>query len=373
SAGAYLFLALWIMLALPYGRRCAGLLLDTPRMLWALPFLALASTLWSQSRPDTLKYGLEFVATAGCAVLAASLLKPRALISALTCCLVFTAVLSVVFGKESVDPLTGSAAFVGVFESKNQLGFFTSLMLLAAVALLIDRRQGLPVRMLGGIALLLSLPLLVLTRSGTAIVSAVLASLVLLANLGFSRFSRAERARLLGIAAVVMLPIVVLMVVAGDDVIAMVLDLMGKDATLTGRTMLWAHALQLIPQDPLLGHGYQAFWQQDTVDAESLWFEFHVLSRQGFHFHSTYLETAIELGWIGAAVMVATLLGTFAGLVRWSWRSGSVAASFFTALVFCLLTRSFVEVDVLMQFQIGSFTLFVAATYAARCLPEDEA
>ena len=34
--------------------------------------------------------------------------------------------------------------------------------------------------------------------------------------------------------------------------------------------------------------------------------------------------------------------------------SGSVAASFFTALLFCLLTRSFVEVDVLMQFQIGS-------------------
>ena len=149
SAGAYAFLALWIMLALPYGRRCMALLTDCPLALWALPFLALASTVWSQSRPDTLKYGLEFVATAGCAVLAASLLKPRALISALTCCLVITAVLSVVFGKESVDPLTGSSAFVGVFESKNQLGFFTSLMLLAAVALLIDSGQPLPARLLG--------------------------------------------------------------------------------------------------------------------------------------------------------------------------------------------------------------------------------
>jgi hypothetical protein len=39
--------------------------------------------------------------------------------------------------------------------------------------------------------------------------------------------------------------------------------------------------------------------------------------------------------------------------------------------MFCLLTRSFVEVDVLMQFQIGAFIMFVAATYAARAPLED--
>jgi exopolysaccharide production protein ExoQ len=366
SAGAFLFLGLWVSLGLAYGKGCLALLTDSPRVLWVFPFFALASTVWSQSSHDTLKYSLEFVSTVGCAVLAASLLKPRAMLSALACCLVATALLSVLFGKESVDPLTGSSAFVGVFESKNQLGFFTSLMLLAAVALIIDGKQPLMARLLGLLALALSLPLLVLTRSGTAMVSAVLASTVLIVNLVISRLSTFERARILCVGAIIMLPIVILLVVAGDDVGALLLGFMGKDATLTGRTLLWAHALQLIPQHPLFGYGYQAFWRQDTVQAESLWFEFHVLSRQGFHFHSTYVETAIELGYIGAAIMVATLLGTFAALIRWSWRSGSVAASFFTALMFCLLTRSFVEVDVLMQFQIGGFTLFVAATYAAR-------
>jgi exopolysaccharide production protein ExoQ len=373
SGGAYLFLGMWAMLGLAYGRGCLALLKDTPRVLWAFPFLALASTLWTQSIHDTLKYSLEFVATVGCGVLAASLLKPRALLSALSCCLVAVAMLSVVFGKESVDPLTGSSAFVGVFESKNQLGFFTSLMLLAAVALLVDKGQRLPVRLLGLLALVLSLPLLVMTRSGTAMVSAVLATLVMIANLVLSRLSRFERARVLCVAAFVMLPIAVLLLVAGDDVSALVLGAMGKDATLTGRTLLWANALQLIPQHPLFGVGYQAFWRQDTVAAESLWFEFHVLSRQGFHFHSTYLETAVELGWVGAGVLVATLLGTFGALIRWSWRSRSVVASFFTAMMFCLLTRSFVEVDVLMQFQIGAFTLFIAATYAARAPLEEDA
>jgi exopolysaccharide production protein ExoQ len=371
SAGAFAFLGLWVMLGLAYGRGCFALLANAPRAIWALPFLALASTFWSQSPTDTLKFSLEYIATAGCAVLAASLLKPRALISALTSCLVITAMLSVVFGKQSVDPMTGSSAFVGVFESKNQLGFFTSLMLLAAVTLIIDARQQISTRLLGLVALILALPLMVLTRSGTAIVSAVLASLVLIANLVVSRLSRFERARVLGATAIVLLPIALLLIVAADDMSTLLLDVMGKDATLTGRTMLWAHALQLIPQHPLFGYGYQAFWRQDTVQAESLWFEFHVLSRQGFHFHSTYIETAIELGYVGAAVLIATLLGVFIKLIRWSWQCRSVAASFFTALIFCLLTRSFVEVDVLLQFQIGAFTLFVAATYAGRAPSED--
>jgi exopolysaccharide production protein ExoQ len=371
SVGAYAFLALWIMLSLPYGRNCLALLMDTRRVIWALPFLTVASTLWSQSQSGTARASLEYMATAGCAVLAASLLKPRAFISALTVCLVITALLSVALGKQSVDPLTGFSAFVGVFASKNQLGFFTSMMLLAAVALLIDIRQPLPARLLGVVALVLAMPLMVLTRSGTAIVSAVLASLALVVNLFMSRLSRFERARLLCAGVVIMLPVAVLLVMAGDDMRTLLLNSMGKDATLTGRTLLWAHAMQLIPQHPLFGYGYQAFWQQNSVEAESLWYEFHVDGRYGFHFHSTYIETTIELGYIGAAVLVATLLGVFGGLIRWSWRVGSVSASFFTALMFCLLTRSFVEVDVFTPFEIGAFTLFVAASYAARAPSED--
>jgi exopolysaccharide production protein ExoQ len=371
SAGAYAFLALWVMLSLPYGRHCLALLTDTRRVIWVLPFLMVASTLWSQSRTDTARASLEYVATVGCALLAASLLKPRAFISALTVCLVITALLSVAIGKQSIDPLTGSSAFVGVFASKNQIAFFTSMMLLAGVALLLDTRQPLPARLLGVVALVLAMPLMVLTRSGTAIVSSVLAILVLVANLIMSRLSRLERAHLLCAAVVTMLPVAILFVVAGDDMKTLLLDSMGKDATLTGRTMLWAHAMQLIPQHPLFGYGYQAFWQRNSVEAESLWYEFHVDGRYGFHFHSTYIETTIELGYIGAAALVATLLGVFAGLIRWSWRVGSVSASFFTALMFCLLTRSFVEVDVFTPFEIGGFTLFVAASYAARAPSED--
>jgi exopolysaccharide production protein ExoQ len=371
SVGAYFFLLLWVLLALAYGRACLGLLLESPRLPWLLPCFAVFTTIWSQSHASTLKFGSEYVATAACAVLAASLLRPRALLSALTATLLVTAVLSVLLGRQSVDPMTGSVAFVGVFESKNQLGFFVSLMLLASVAMAADPHQGLLARLMGCAAVVLSLPLLVLTHSGTAVVSAVLAAIVLVLNFLLSRLSRFGRARVIFAAFVVLIPVALILVFARDDVSAVFLNAMGKDATLTGRTLLWQRAAQLIPNHPLFGYGFGAFWRHDDVNAESLWHDFHVLSRQGFHFHSTYVEATIETGYVGATILVGTLIGVFVGLVRWSWSTRSVPASFFVAVMFCLLTRSFVEVDVLQQFQIGSFVLFTAATYAGRRPSED--
>lgn len=135
TIGAVVFLGLWVLLGVVYGKGCAGLLASGPRWLWALPLFLVCSSLWSQFPLDTLKFAMEFAATAGCAVLAASLMRPRVLVAVMTACLISTAVLSVIAGKQLVDPLTGAVAFVGVFELKNQLAFFTSLMLLAGIAL----------------------------------------------------------------------------------------------------------------------------------------------------------------------------------------------------------------------------------------------
>ena len=363
SAGAYLFLALWLALGVATGPDSL-IFLRRLGVYWAFPVFALLSMAWSQSPTWTLKYGLEYVGTVGCAVLATGMLSPRQLISALMCCLLLTAALSIAVGKYDTDPLTGMTAFVGVFESKNQLGFFVSIMLLGSFALMLDSGQGAPVRLLGLLALGLGAPLFVQTKSGTAMVTAIFAVAVLLANLVLSRLTPNWRSRVLFAAAVTLAPAVLLAGFAGDAAKDFVVNVMGKDTTLTGRTLLWQHAATLIPHHALFGHGFQAFWRHDDVEAESLWYEFHVQSRQGFHFHSTYVETAIELGYCGVAILVTTLLCVLRGLLRWSWSSGTVAASFFVALLVCLLVRSFVEVDMTFQFQIGCFLLFAGAAYA---------
>ena len=367
SAGAYGFAALWLLLAAAWPRT-AWRAIAARRGVWVFPLFALASVAWSQSHGDTLRFGMEYVLTCGCAILAASVLPPHRFISALTVSLMAIALLCLVAGKQSVDPLTGSSAFVGVFESKNQLGFFASLMLLCGLALLLDRRQELLIRALGLPALALAAPLLILTRSGTAVVTAALAAAILVGGLGFSRLHRFTRTRMLAALIICLLPLVAIAGLAGSAGFEAITGALGKDATLTGRTLLWHRAAALIPDHLMLGYGFQAFWRQNDVVAESLWHEFHVLSRQGFHFHNSFIEAAIELGITGAALLAVSLVGTLGGLLRWSWRTGGADSAFFVALLFCLIVRSFVEVDVLFQFQIGSFLLFVAASYAGAAL-----
>jgi exopolysaccharide production protein ExoQ len=365
STGAYAFLALWMVLGGCYARASLRALTAFGGI-WLFPGFALLSTVWSQAPGSTLRFSAEYAATVGCAILAAAQLTPRQLISALMCCLLLTAILSIAFGTNLVDPLTGVTTFVGLFESKNMLGFFVSVMLLGSLATMLDTRQPTMFRVLGLLALGVEAPLLVMTRSGTSELTGVLGSCVLIANLLVSRLSRFGRARLLFAGLVILLPSVAFLGATGDGVHDFIVHVMGKNTTLTGRTDLWRYAATLIPRHPLAGIGFQAFWNHENLEAEGLWRQYHVLSRMGFHFHSTYVEAAVELGYAGAALLTATLLAVLAGVVRWSWRTGSVAASFFVALMAIMLIRSFVEVDVMFQFQIGTFLLFVAAWYARR-------
>jgi exopolysaccharide production protein ExoQ len=279
--------------------------------------------------------------------------------------LVAVSAVSVLLGRKEIDPLSDAVVFVGVFASKNQLGFFSSLMLIISLALMIDPRQPLPARLLGIGATLLALPLVYLSRSATSLISVAVAVAVLILGLLFSRLDRFGRARVLLVSAVMLMLAALPLLAAGDDAIAFALDMLGKNATLTGRTTLWHYAATMIAERPLLGCGFQAFWVRNSVDAESLWSWLHVLSRTGFHFHNTYIEAAVELGCIGASILVVTFVAILIGIVRWSWQERSAPAASFVAVMVCLLVRALAEVDALQSFQIGTFILGVTATYAA--------
>jgi exopolysaccharide production protein ExoQ len=363
--GALAYVALWPLLAFRYSRVSLAALTATP-IIWLYPAFVVASALWSNARTESLRYGLEHVITVAGAVLAARLQSPRSLFSALTVCMVLMSAGCLAFGTYAVDPLTGASDFVGLFGSKNQVGLMASLMLLASVALLMDGRTGWIVRGVCLVAIAADGPLLYLSKSGTSLVTTAFALMVLVANLVVSRIETRMRARLLFCLAFSFLPAVALAGVAGDAAQDFIVNVMGKDTTLTGRTVLWAHAISLMPDHPLLGVGAGAFWVQDTVEAEGLWHAFHVLARAGFHFHDLYIECAIELGFIGCALLIAVVLSTFGRCLRWSWSHGTVMSSLVVSIIACMIVRSFVEVDMLAPFQVGTFLLFASAAYGLR-------
>jgi len=88
-------------------------------------------------------------------------------------------------------------------------------------------------------------------------------------------------------------------------VTATLIRALGRDSTLTGRTDIWAAVLQA-DINPLLGAGFESFWLGDR--AERFWAMFQFRPNQA---HNGYLETYLNLGWIGVTLMVGWILSAF--------------------------------------------------------------
>ncbi|MBV9392191.1 MAG: O-antigen ligase family protein, partial [Verrucomicrobia bacterium] len=84
-----------------------------------------------------------------------------------------------------------------------------------------------------------------------------------------------------------------------------VLKVLGRDPTLTDRTQVWHDALTLQP-NPLLGAGFESFWLGSRL--AKLWAKWWWHPNQA---HNGYIETYLNLGLVGVAILAGVLLDTF--------------------------------------------------------------
>ena len=86
---------------------------------------------------------------------------------------------------------------------------------------------------------------------------------------------------------------------------ASAIQLLGKDSTLTDRTLLWSELLK-VKINPLFGAGFESFWLGDRFRnfAESRWW-------QPNQAHNGYLETYLNLGVVGLILLIVLLTATF--------------------------------------------------------------
>jgi O-antigen ligase len=89
---------------------------------------------------------------------------------------------------------------------------------------------------------------------------------------------------------------------------AMVTTVLGRDPTLTKRTVIWAFALQMIEARPVLGYGYGVFW--DSVGSVA----------RVVNAHNGYLTVILDVGLLGAFLFVVLLMRT-------SWQCYSLILS----------------------------------------------
>jgi exopolysaccharide production protein ExoQ len=79
---------------------------------------------------------------------------------------------------------------------------------------------------------------------------------------------------------------------------ASVLEAMGRNPTLTGRTEVWHTVLQFA-QNPVVGSGYESFWLGPRLIAIGIATD----SRGIQQAHNGYIEIYLNLGWVGICLL----------------------------------------------------------------------
>jgi O-antigen ligase len=195
---------------------------------------------------------------------------------------------------------TGEAMWVGVTIHKNSLG----IVCLVAMFLIIwnrfresrhpklsEKPKRLPDLLVFAIAAFL------MSGQGRFYSASCVAALILgtfvLVGLWWLHRLRTHIGRsLLVIPLVVIFFIGISLPLLGPTAFGGVFEALGRDATLTGRTEIWAELIPKFESQPLLGAGFGSFWMSGTVLGVK-------------EAHSGYLEVLLQLGLTGIFILVS--------------------------------------------------------------------
>lgn len=267
-----------------------------------LTMLAPLSALWSMRPPDSIRRGVILFLGTLFAVYLVRTFKPVELAQMLVLTGVIVGLLGI--AVSIANPVIGrdvrnGGAWQGVFGSKNGCAQYMLYLLSPAICFRFSRRS---VRVLSYFLYLVAAVLIVMSRAKTAWV--LLPALILFTG-WFSQLRKisTKSARFLAFATGGLASIAAfgIPLAAGQ-----ILHVLGKESTLSGRVPLWTGVLTAILKRPFLGYGYSAFWQQG-LQGEVLNI-FAITHFEIFQAQNGFLEVWLELGIVGLALMLLTLL-----------------------------------------------------------------
>jgi O-antigen ligase len=186
--------------------------------------------------------------------------------------------------------------FRGIFAQKNVLG---QVMVGGVLAGLHGSRIRGGFRYACVIALCTTVALM--SKSATSIMTIFL--LLWLGMIG-RLYLKGRSTRAIATCLAIISLLIVIFVVLNDDLIFGVL---GKDSTLTGRTLIWSYVIDNIGEKPILGWGFYGFWSPSNPLASQ------IAEAVGgvVNAHSAILEFLLDFGFVGTAFFLFLWLRNF--------------------------------------------------------------
>jgi exopolysaccharide production protein ExoQ len=234
----------------------------------------------------------------------------------------------------NAQAIAHAGAWRGIYVHKNILG---RIMALGALVFLIFATSSYRQRWVGWAGFGLSVSLIVLSTSKTALV-------VLLAIIALIPLYRALRWNY-----TIALPFFITVILLSSSASVLLVEnaesiasTLGRDLTFTGRTHLWAAIIHKIQESPWLGYGYDVFWRAGwDGDAADVW---SMVRHQAPHAHNGFLELALDTGLLGISVFVLCFLKACLQAIKYvritNSSEGLFPIAFLTLLIMVNLTET---------------------------------
>lgn len=208
------------------------------------------------------------------------------------------------------QPWTWTSFYVGVATGKNGLGYVCLVFGLGSLWRFLGLLRGeeaARVRPLlaHGVVIAMMLWLFWKADSATSLVCFLLGG-VLLTVTSLPGLSRTLASAHVVVATVVSLVMSSVLLGTGTGLV----EALGRDSTLTGRTELWSQLTDMTV-DPLIGTGFESFWLGDRV--ETIWRMYWWHPTQS---HNGYLEVFLNLGVAGVVLLAFVMISSYSRIAR---------------------------------------------------------
>ncbi len=323
-------------------------------ILLMVPVLGVLSTGWSPVPSDALRGGMMMVLNFIIMVTIAARLDRREIVRAV----LFAGIVAIVLEAPNYEQFPWG----GSYGSKNLFAIRMLVCVLAALAVMFDGKEHILLRLAAAPVALIALNFMLAANSATALVFSIAGvAIMVLLWMFWQPVARIRHLRsfvalfvivLLGVAAIAYLAM------PNSNLVGEFLAAVGKDSTLTNRTVIWEAGNRVARDNPWFGIGLEGFWRMEVGAAQTLNELDHKAFGTRLSFHNSFIETKVALGYVGMTAFIIAISWTFYRTVMNWLHTQGMAASFFLTIGAVILISTFTE-----SYMAGAFDTFVLLFY----------